>query len=122
MENKIFSDQQIALEEFVGVAHGAIEYVGAANYIERQHEAHEAVSKAANKFAADLAALRVENQRLRDALDAVRWEHEYAPESENANDSGFVVRCAYCEVLRDDVQSGADKHADGCKVAAALVR
>jgi hypothetical protein len=58
MENKIFSDQQIALEEFVGVAHGAIEYVGAANYIERQHEAHEAVSKAANKFAADLAALR----------------------------------------------------------------
>jgi hypothetical protein len=69
---------------------------------------------------AAVGRLEGERQALRGALEAVQWEHEYSPDSANANESGFVVRCAFCDVLRDDVQSGADKHTDGCKVVAAL--
>jgi hypothetical protein len=80
----------------------------------------DAEQKEIAQLRAAVGRLEGERQALRKALEAVQWEHEYSPDSANANESGFIVRCAFCDVLRDDVQSGADKHTDGCKVAAAL--
>jgi hypothetical protein len=94
-------------------------------HAEGQTSRAEVLRNAAAELASlrsQLAAAQAEANALREALEAVRWEHSYDPDSVNANGSGFVVRCAFCDVLRDDVQSGADKHADGCKVAAALAQ
>jgi hypothetical protein len=77
-----FSKMQLSLEKLVQMAHEAVSHVGAANYPEREQEAHEAVDTAANLFAAELAQLEAENAELREALqpfaDAYELQHEYA--------------------------------------------
>ena len=69
--NEIISKDQIALEEFVHEAHVAVGHVAAANYRERENEAHTHIDAAANKFAADLAALRQRIAELEGALGKI---------------------------------------------------
>lgn len=84
--SKVISDTQLALEELVGKAHAAVEYVGVANYPEREQEAHQRVDRAANTFAAHLAELEKRNAELVGLLK----EAQYFVAQANFVDSGAL--------------------------------
>ena len=72
----------------------------------------KAVSKdAADKLAAKDAAL----EAAKAALMVSMWELEF-----NGDDDLISAHCAGCYVERGDLESGVDRHSEGCVIAEAL--